>query len=30
MDQVIGSLVGPVTWLLNSDFQPEWNPGMKP
>ena len=30
MDQVIGSLVGPVTWLLNSDFQPAWNPGQKP
>ncbi|HEV7386947.1 MAG TPA: M28 family peptidase [Phenylobacterium sp.] len=30
MAQVIGSLVGPVTWLLNSDFQPAWNPGQKP
>ncbi|HEY2357430.1 MAG TPA: M28 family peptidase [Phenylobacterium sp.] len=30
MDQVIGSLVGPINWLLNSDFQPAWNPGMKP
>jgi aminopeptidase YwaD len=30
MDQVIGSLVGPITWLLNSDFQPAWNPGQKP
>ncbi|MBS0364164.1 MAG: M28 family peptidase [Proteobacteria bacterium] len=30
MDQVIGSMVGPVTWLLNSDFQPAWNPGRKP
>jgi Zn-dependent M28 family amino/carboxypeptidase len=30
MDQVIGSLVGPVTWLLDSDFVPEWNPGQKP
>ena len=30
MDQVIGSLVGPVTWLLDSDFQPAWNPGQKP
>lgn len=30
MDQVIGSLVEPVTWLLDSDFIPEWNPGQKP
>ncbi|MBS0333459.1 MAG: M28 family peptidase [Proteobacteria bacterium] len=30
MDQVIGSMVEPVTWLLNSDFQPAWNPGEKP
>jgi aminopeptidase YwaD len=30
MNQVIGSLVGPIRWLLNSDFQPAWNPGMKP
>ena len=30
MDQVIGSLVKPVTWLLDSTFEPAWNPGMKP
>jgi aminopeptidase YwaD len=30
MDKVIGSLVGPVEWLLNSDFQPAWNPGEQP
>ncbi len=30
MDTVIGSMVGPVTWLLNSDFQPQWLPGQKP
>jgi aminopeptidase YwaD len=30
MDTVIGSMVGPVTWLLNSDFQPDWLPGQKP
>jgi aminopeptidase YwaD len=30
MDQVIGSLVDPIRWLLNSDFQPAWNPGQKP
>ena len=30
MDTVSGSMVGPVTWLLNSDFKPDWLPGMKP
>jgi hypothetical protein len=30
MNQVIGSLVGPVTWLLDSDFVPVWNPGQRP
>jgi aminopeptidase YwaD len=30
MNQVIGSMVGPVQWLANSDFQPAWNPGMQP
>jgi aminopeptidase YwaD len=30
MDQVIGSLIQPVTWLLDSDFVPVWNPGQKP
>ncbi len=30
MDQVIGSMVAPVTWLLDSDFLPAWNPGQKP
>ena len=30
MDSVIGSMVEPVTWLLDSDFQPEWLPGKKP
>ena len=30
MDTVIASLVEPVAWLLNSDFQPAWNPGMQP
>ena len=30
MDAVISSMVGPVTWLLDSDFQPEWLPGQKP
>jgi len=27
---VIQSMVKPVQWLLNSDFRPEWNAGMKP
>ena len=30
MDQAIGSMVGPVRWLVDSDFQPAWTPGMKP
>lgn len=30
MDTVIGSMVKPVTWLLDSNFQPEWLPGQKP
>ena len=30
MDAVIGSMVRPVTWLLDSDFQPQWLPGQKP
>lgn len=30
MDRVIGSLVGPVTWLMDSDFVPTWNPGQQP
>jgi hypothetical protein len=30
MDEAIGSLVGPVNWLVNSDFKPAWNPGGQP
>jgi hypothetical protein len=30
MDTVIGSMVEPVLWLLDSDFQPQWLPGRKP
>ena len=30
MTDAIGSLVGPVEWLVNSDFRPEWNAGGKP
>ncbi len=30
MDTVIGSMVAPITWLLDSDFQPIWTPGQKP
>jgi aminopeptidase YwaD len=30
MDQAIGSMIGPVQWLVDSDFKPEWKPGMKP
>jgi Zn-dependent M28 family amino/carboxypeptidase len=30
MDAAIGSLLAPLEWLVNSDFQPRWNPGRKP
>ncbi|MGA6986384.1 MAG: M28 family peptidase [Terriglobales bacterium] len=30
MDAAIGSMLGPVEWLVNSDFTPTWNPGGKP
>lgn len=30
MTTVINSLVDPVKWLANSEFQPAWNPGQNP
>ncbi len=30
MDAAIGSLLGPVRWLVNSSFTPQWNEGGKP
>jgi aminopeptidase YwaD len=30
MTDAIGSLIGPVEWLVNSDFRPEWKPGGRP
>jgi aminopeptidase YwaD len=30
MDVAIGSLLAPLEWLVNSDFQPKWNVGGKP
>ncbi len=30
MDEAIASMIGPVTWLANSDFKPEWVEGKKP
>lgn len=30
MIEVIQSLAGPIDWLANSDFKPEWNPGGQP
>ncbi len=30
MEQAIHSLVGPVDWLANSDFKPQWIEGKKP
>ena len=30
MDEAIGSLLGPMQWLVNSSFTPTWNPGEQP
>jgi len=30
MTEAIASMVGPVRWLVNSSFKPEWNPGGRP
>jgi len=30
MDKAIGSLLGPVRWLVNSRFVPQWKEGRKP
>jgi Zn-dependent M28 family amino/carboxypeptidase len=30
MDRGIASMIGPVTWLANTDFKPEWVDGKKP
>jgi len=30
MDEAIGSLLGPVEWLVNSDFRPEWKARERP
>lgn len=30
MDRIIASMIGPVTWLANTDFKPEWAEGKKP
>ena len=30
MERAIGSLVGPLKWLVNSSFTPEWVKGGKP
>ena len=30
MDRGIASMIGPVTWLANGDFKPEWVEGKKP
>jgi len=30
MTAAISSLMGPVEWLVNSSFRPEWRPGGKP
>lgn len=30
MDQAIASMIGPVTWLANTEFKPDWVEGQKP
>ena len=30
LDSAIASMIGPVTWLANSDFAPKWNNGERP
>ena len=30
MDAAIGSLLGPIEWLVNSSFTPQWNKGGRP
>ncbi|HZL66956.1 MAG TPA: M20/M25/M40 family metallo-hydrolase [Candidatus Limnocylindrales bacterium] len=30
LDSAIGSMIGPVTWLVNSAFAPQWNNGQRP
>ncbi len=30
MDRAIASMIGPITWLANTDFKPEWVEGKKP
>jgi aminopeptidase YwaD len=30
MDAAIGSILGPIEWLVNSDFTPKWNTGGQP
>jgi hypothetical protein len=30
MESAIHSMLGPVKWLANSEFKPEWGEGRKP
>jgi Zn-dependent M28 family amino/carboxypeptidase len=30
LDRAIASLIGPLTWLANTDYKPEWIEGKKP
>jgi peptidase M28-like protein len=30
MEDAIGSMLGPIEWLVNSDFKPAWNPNGRP
>jgi Peptidase family M28 len=30
MDNAIASMIGPIRWLTNTNWKPQWNPGGKP
>ncbi len=30
MERAIGSMIAPLQWLVNADFEPKWNPGGQP
>jgi len=30
LDRAIGSMIGPIEWLANSPFTPQWRPGQRP
>lgn len=30
LEHAVESMIGPIRWLANSDFKPQWNPGQNP